>query len=75
MKWLQLVIEVSEVIITRNTANTFNLLHLALYSNCRSQEIFKIICVTDMIIKLKEHFGVHTTIAKIKIAGADVQLL
>ena len=51
-KWLQLVIEV-----TRNTA--ILLLHLALYSNCTSQEI---LCVTDMIIRLREHFNVDSKI-------------
>ena len=50
------MIEVSEVVITRNTASTFNLLSIA--TGCLKKYI------TDMIIKLKEHFDVHTTIAE-----------
>ena len=36
--WLQLVIEVSDVVIARNPEML--LLYLALYSNCMSQETF-----------------------------------
>ena len=38
VKWLQLVIEVREVVITRNTTSTYALLSY-LYINCTSQEI------------------------------------
>ena len=38
VKWLQLVIEVREVVITKNTTSTYALLGY-LYINCTSQEI------------------------------------